>query len=73
MPRSKDQMIKFGQLTAYYMKNFFIEEPSQNVVEKLFPYAFLKSQNLAYLWINGLKFYTVCFYSMPKLWAIEKD
>ena len=66
-------MIKFGQLTAYDIKKCLLKNYTQNVVEKLFPYAFLKSQNLAYLWINCLKFYTVCFYSMSKLWAIEKD
>ena len=34
------------------------------MVEKLFPDPFLKNQNSAYLWINNLKFYTVCFYCM---------
>ena len=37
---------------------------SQNVVEKLFPDPFLKNQNWTYLWINSLKFHTVCFYCM---------
>ena len=31
------------------------------MMEKQFPDPFLKSQNWAYLWINILKFYTVCF------------
>ena len=45
---------------------------SQNVVEKLFSGSFLKNyQNWAYLLINSLKFYTVCFYCMPK-WGISK-
>ena len=30
-----------------------------NVVEKLFPDLFLKNENLAYLWINSLKLYTI--------------
>ena len=37
----------------------------QNVVEKLSPDTFLKTQNWAYLWINSLKLYTVCFHCMP--------
>ena len=35
------------------------------MAEKLFPDSVLKNQNWAYLWINSLKFYTVCFYCMP--------
>ena len=34
------------------------------MVEKLFPDPFLKTQNQVYLWVNNLKFYTVCFYCM---------
>ena len=37
---------------------------SQNVVEKLFPDPFLKNQNWTNLWINSLKFYTICFNCM---------
>ena len=45
---------------------------TQNVVEKLFPDYFLKNQNWAYLWINSLKFHTVClFLFYAKLRAIE--
>ena len=36
-----------------------------NVTEKLFPDLFQKNQNWAYLWINHLKFCTICFYCMP--------
>ena len=38
---------------------------SQNAVEKLFSYPFLKIQNWTYLWINNLKFHIVCFYCIP--------
>ena len=52
--RGKDnQAMKFGQ---YNMRNIFLENHSQNVVEKLFPDPYLKNQNWAYLWINSLKF-----------------
>ena len=37
---------------------------TQNAVEKLFPDFFLKNQNPVYLWMNNLRFYTVCFYGM---------
>ena len=48
--------MKFGQLIEYNMVIFFLKNHTQNVVENN------KSQNLAYLWINSLKCYTVCFY-----------
>ena len=63
--RSKDnRSMKFRQLVEYNMINIFLKNHTQNMVEKLFPDLFLKNQNRAYLWINGLKFYTVCFYCM---------
>ena len=34
------------------------------MVEKLVSDPFLKNENWAYLGINSLKFYTVCFYSI---------
>ena len=37
-------------------ETFFLKNRIQNDVKKLFPEPFLKSQNLAYLWINRLKF-----------------
>ena len=41
------------------------------MVDKLFPELFLKNKNWAYLWINILKFYTVCFYCM-RSWRLSK-
>ena len=58
--------MKFGQLEEYDMKNIFLEKYAKNVAEKLVPDPFLKNQNCLYFWINGLKFYTVYFYCMPK-------
>ena len=44
--RSKgQQIIKFGQLIEYNMRNIFIEKYKQNVVEKLFRDPFLKNHN----------------------------
>ena len=54
--------MKFGQLIENNMKNIFMKNNAQNLVEKLIPGPFLKNQNSAYLWINNLKFYRVCFY-----------
>ena len=56
-----NQTMKSGQL---------VEHEKQNVVQKLFPVFFLKNQNWAYLWINSLKFYAVCFYCMQS-WGLS--
>ena len=45
---------------------FILKNHTKRVVEKLLPDPFLKNQNWAYLWINCLKLYTVCFYHMLK-------
>ena len=50
---------------------FLLKNHTENVTEKLFPDTFLKKKNWAYLWINSLKFYTVCFYCMPS-WGLSK-
>ena len=55
----------FALLIEYIMKNIFLENHAQNVVEKLFPDLLLKSRDLVYLWIVSLNFNTVCFYCMP--------
>ena len=34
--------MKFGQLIEYNMRNIFLENHTQNVVEKLVPYPFLE-------------------------------
>ena len=56
--------MKFGQLIEYNTRNIFLEKSYTNVVEKLVPDIFLENENSAYLWINGLNFYTVYFYCM---------
>ena len=40
------------------MRNIFLKNHAQNVVEKLVPDPFLKNQNLPYSWIKSLKFCT---------------
>ena len=35
--------MKFGQLIEYNMRNIFLKNHTQNVVEKLFPDPFLKN------------------------------
>ena len=42
--RNKDnETMKFGQLTECNMRNIFLKNHTQNVVEKLFPVPFLKN------------------------------
>ena len=60
--RSKgNQKMKFGQLIEYNMKNIFVKNHTQNVLEKLFPD--LKIQNWEYLWINSVKVKRVYLYA----------
>ena len=44
---------------------FFLKNHMQNVVVKLVPDTFQKSQNWGHIWINSLEFYTFCFYCIP--------
>ena len=62
---SKNGLIRKVRLT------FFLKNRIQNAVNILFPDSFLKKQDWAYLWINSLTFYTVCFYCMPS-WGLWK-
>ena len=62
--------MKFGQLIEYNMRNIFLENHTQDVVEKLSPDPLLKNENWAYLLINYLKFFTDCFYHMPS-WGYQ--
>ena len=62
---------KPGHLVEYSLRNIFLENHTQNVVEKLFPDPFLKNQNWANLCVNSLKFYSVCFYCMLS-WGLSK-
>ena len=39
----KYQAMKFGQVIEYNMRNIFLQNHTQNVVEKLFPNPFLKN------------------------------
>ena len=52
--RSKEnQTMKFGQLIEYNMRNIFLKNHTENVVEKLVQDRFIRGQNLGYLWINN--------------------
>ena len=64
--RSKGkQAMKFGQLIEYYTRHIFLEKSYTKCGGEAIPRSFSKKQNGAYLWINSLKFYIVCFYYMP--------
>ena len=57
--------------TKCYTRNVIHENLIQNVVDKLFADSFLKNEDWAHLWINSLKFYTVCIDCMPS-WELIK-
>ena len=48
--------MKLGNVIEYNTRNIFFKDHTQNVVEKIFPEPFLKTQNSAYLWMHGIKF-----------------
>ena len=54
--------MKFAQLVAYNIETFFLENQTQNAMEKLFPDLFSK---IKIKHISGLKFHKVCFYCIP--------
>ena len=54
--------MKFGQLIECNLRNIFLEKSYTKCGIETSPRPF--SESLACLWINSLKFYTVCFYCM---------
>ena len=52
-------------------ETLFLKNHTQNVVVKLVPDPSLKKENWAYLWINSLKFCTVCIYCIQS-WRLSK-
>ena len=63
--------MKFGQLIQCNMRNFFLEKSHTKCGGETNPRPFSGNYNWAYLWINNLKFYTVCFYCMAS-WRLSK-
>ena len=58
--------MKFVQIIEYNMRKIFLEKKhTQNLMQKLSPEPFLKKPKIEHVWINGIKFCTVCFYCMP--------
>ena len=53
------------------MRNFFLEKSHTKCGGETNPRPFSGNYNWAYLWINNLKFYTVCFYCMAS-WRLSK-
>ena len=63
--RSKgNQKMIFGQLIEYNMRNIFLKKSYRKCHGEAIPMPFSKKQNWAYLWINCVKLYTICFYCM---------
>ena len=70
--RSKgNQTMKFGQLIEYNMENIFLGKSYIKVGREIITRASSKISKLSEHMIS-LKFYTVSFYCMPNLRAIEK-
>ena len=61
--------MRSGQLIEHNMGNFSFENSCTKCGGEtiLSPFLRKKNQNWAYLWVNNLILYTVCFYCMPKL------
>ena len=53
-----------GQLNRH-IRIIFLEKSYTKCGEESIHRPCSKNQNWAYLWINSLKFYTVCFYRVP--------
>ena len=61
--KSKDnQKNKFGQLIVYNRRNIALEKSCTKCGGETSPWHFSKYKNWVYLWINRLKFYTVCIF-----------
>ena len=55
--RSKgNQAMKFGQLIEHNLRSIFVEKSYTKYAGGTLPRPYLKNQNWAYLWINGVKF-----------------
>ena len=54
--------MRIGQLIEYTKGNILSKTRTQNVMDKLVPDPYLKSQNWAYLRIKSRKLYTVLSY-----------
>ena len=63
--RSKgNETMKIGQLIEYNMRNILVEKSYTKCGGETIPRPFSRKSKLSYLWMNSLKFYTVCFYCM---------
>ena len=63
--------MRICQLIEIKMRNIFFEKTYTKCGGEAIPRPFSKNQSWAYLWINSLKFYTVCFYCNPS-WGLSK-
>ena len=61
-----NQTMKFGQLIEYNSKNIFLEKSFTKCGVEASPDLFIKYQDCAYLWIDNLKCYKVCFFCISK-------
>ena len=79
--RSKgNQIMKFGQLIEYNMRNIFRQKSYTKSGEETIPRSFSKKSNLACVWIDSLKFVclflfyvTTCFYHIKSFFNKQKE
>ena len=70
--RSKSNLtLKFGQLIESNIGNIFLEKSYTKCGRQTSPRPFSEKFKLSNLWINSLKFYTVCFDCTP-CWGPSK-
>ena len=63
--------MKFVQLIEYNLRNIFLKESYTICGGETILRHFFKNQNWAYLCINILKFYIICFYCLLS-WGLSK-
>ena len=67
-----NQQMLTSQLIEHTRRNIFLEKSCIKCDGYTIPRLFSKNENLAYLWINSLTFYAVCFYCTPSS-GLSKD
>ena len=63
--------MNYSQLIECNMRSIFLEKSYTKCGEETSPRPFSEKLKWAYIWINSLKFYTVCFYCLAS-WGLLK-
>ena len=71
LERKGHQIMKFGQLIEYNISNIFLENHTENSVEKLFPDPFLKNQKCSLSLDREAKVLCILFLLYAKLSTVQ--